>query len=181
MSSKKEPTAEEKHLWQQMNVDTKKFRPDDVTEDNIPKEGVQIGNAGQQEKAEDVFAAIEVKTKIALPPLQIGKCEGLDKRTAERMAAGKLSIDARLDLHGYRLQEAYLQLLQFIERCYARGARNLLIITGKGKIEGSGVIRENTPNWLNEPQIREKIIAVTYADRKNGGEGALFVLLRRKQ
>lgn len=179
MSDDKGLTDEEKRLWQQINADTKKFCPDEATklQERAEPEKEDIG---QQYKKEDGYVSAKVTTKPSLPPLQIGKCEGLDKRTAQRMAAGKLPIDAQLDLHGYKLQEAYEHLLYFIEKCSARGARNLLIITGKGKIEGSGVIRENTPNWLNEPQIREKIIAVTYADRKNGGEGALFVLLRRK-
>ena len=44
---------------------------------------------------------------------------------------------------------------------------------------GSGVLREAVPRWLNEPPLRPRIIAFTQAQPKDGGHGALYVLLKR--
>ena len=54
-------------------------------------------------------------------------------------------------------------------------------ITGKGGREGTGVIRAQVPRWLNEPRLRPLILAFEYAQPKDGGMGALYILLRRRR
>ena len=63
------------------------------------------------------------------------------------------------------------------------GKRCVLVITGKGlKSDGSiGVLRENIPDWLNERRNRGLIIAFSHAVQKDGGEGAFYVMLKRKR
>ena len=112
-----------------------------------------------------------------------GRAPGLDKRTRTRMRRGQIAIEAQLDLHGMTQSEAHQKLTQFIQNSYANGRRSILVITGKGRGSDSsrGVLRNAVPQWLNQPSLTEFIKAFDYASRPDGGEGALYVLLRRRK
>ena len=104
----------------------------------------------------------------------------LDRRTDDRLCRGRLSIQARLDLHGMTQAEAHSALDGFVRRSQATGRRAILIITGKGAVSaGGGVLRRAVPRWLHEPPLRELVLAIREAQPKDGGEGALYVLLRK--
>lgn len=113
--------------------------------------------------------------------LASGDYSGLDRRTADRFRRGKLPIDARLDLHGLYQDAAHHALNDFILSCAAAGKRKVLVITGRGSREGSGVLRERLPQWLNQPPCREHVVSFTTARPQHGRDGAFYVLLRRKR
>lgn len=114
--------------------------------------------------------------------LSHGSSAGLDRRNAERLRRGKMVIEATLDLHGMTQAQAHGALSRFIQRSEAAGRRCVLVITGKGIAkESGGVLRNQVPNWLNEPGNRERIIAFNYAQQGHGGTGALYVLLKRRR
>ncbi len=123
----------------------------------------------------------QAPAKPPLPALLPGVTAGIDKRTAQRLGRGQLAIEARLDLHGLTQDEAHARLAGFIRRSVAAGKRCVLIITGKGyKPTGeTGVLRQAVPRWLNEAALRRDIVALRHAQPQDGGEGALYVLLRR--
>ncbi len=122
----------------------------------------------------------------------------LDRREQRRLAAGRIAIEARLDLHGHRRHEAYEELQAFILRSRARGLRHVLVITGKGSRsprEGEdmggggeagfsspvrGVLRQQVPQWLSGPTLCNYIVGFEQAHPRHGGEGALYVRLRRR-
>jgi len=74
-----------------------------------------------------------------------------------------------------RAQEA---VCEFVRRAYQDGMRAVLIITGKGTL-GDGILRRRAPDWLSDPGIRPMIAGFSLADRHHGGEGALYVALKR--
>ncbi|MBI3113456.1 MAG: Smr/MutS family protein [Rhodospirillales bacterium] len=117
----------------------------------------------------------------AEPPLEHGEAPGLDKRTRLRLRRGQVEIQGVIDLHGLTQVEAHRALVGFLEGAQAAGKRAVLVITGKGLSPGSGVLRAAVPRWLNEPALRSMIRAFSHAAPKDGGEGALYVLLRRKR
>lgn len=88
-------------------------------------------------------------------------------------------IGARLDMHGLDQDQARATLEGFIRRAYDDGHRAVLVITGKGKV-GHGVLKQRTPEWLAGAAVREMIAGVSTADQRHGGEGALYVALKRK-
>jgi DNA-nicking Smr family endonuclease len=112
---------------------------------------------------------------------------GLDKRSAERLRRGQLPIAARLDLHGMTQAEAHRALDAFIAQGVRRGRRCVLVITGKGVREDAwgreerGVLYSAVPRWLELPPNRGRILATARARPQHGGEGALYVLLRRQR
>jgi DNA-nicking Smr family endonuclease len=114
--------------------------------------------------------------------LSHGKSVGIDKRQAERFRRGKTPIEGKIDLHGRTQQEAHDDLHHFLARAHTSGKRMVLVITGKGiTASKSGVLKENVPRWLNEPSLRRHVLAFDYAEPQHGGEGALYVLLKRKK
>jgi DNA-nicking Smr family endonuclease len=110
---------------------------------------------------------------------------GLDRRQKQRLARGTETIDGRIDLHGKTQSEAHAALLGFLRRAQADGARFVLVITGKGGAAGPGspgergVLKRQVPMWLRLPEFRLHVHAVEDAHAAHGGEGALYVRLRR--
>lgn len=109
-------------------------------------------------------------------PAGPGTAAGVDRRTALRLKRGQLAIEARIDLHGLTQIEAHRGLDAFLDASRTTGRRCVLVITGK-----SGVLRGAVPQWLDQAPNRSRIIAFTPATPRDGGEGALYVLLRRKK
>jgi DNA-nicking Smr family endonuclease len=125
------------------------------------------------------FFASPPKAPAPLKPLSMGDLTPLDKSTAAKFRKGALKLEARLDLHGMRQDEASAALYAFIRRSYEAGRRCILVITGKGRKGEQGVLHQNVPRWLAMPGMRECIVAATYAQPKDGGEGALYLFIRR--
>jgi DNA-nicking Smr family endonuclease len=131
----------------------------------------------------------------ALPPLpaESGKPErqqaparggfaGIDRATAERLKRGLRPVEARLDLHGMTQPQAHRVLAEFIRTSFAAGRRCLLVITGCGLgAGGPGILKSAVPRWLDEGELRRRILAVMPAQPLHGGAGALYVLLRRQR
>jgi DNA-nicking Smr family endonuclease len=111
------------------------------------------------------------------PPLTM-----LDRRARQRIARGRVEIDARLDLHGMSLERARARLAHFLATAQTRGAGIVLVITGKGTFgaEGErGALRREVPQWLSLPEFRSLVIGFEEAAPRHGGAGALYVRIRR--
>lgn len=113
--------------------------------------------------------------------LESGALKDVDAATAKKLKSGQYSIDYTIDLHGHTQEEAFAMLYQLIPSAYAAGKRCLLVITGKGKPTGEGILRKQLSNWLNLEGLREYIVMFTAAAPKDGGSGAFYVLLRRRR
>lgn len=104
----------------------------------------------------------------------------IDHRTHTRIRRGRLEVSARLDLHGMRQDEAQRALVSFLRRAQAEGAKVAMVVTGKGlSREEGGVLRRVVPMWLQAPHLRDVVVGFSEAARHHGGEGALYVQIRR--
>jgi DNA-nicking Smr family endonuclease len=110
----------------------------------------------------------------------------LGRRLKQRVARGREQIDARLDLHGFTQAQAHTALLRFLRGAQTKGARIVLVVTGKGigKSAGAnerepGVLRRQVPMWLSLPEFRPLVVGFEEAHIGHGGQGALYVRLRR--
>lgn len=93
---------------------------------------------------------------------------------------GMLPIDARLDLHGLGAEQAQATLASFLRAMRARNERCVLVIHGKGDTTpGAGVLRGEMAAWLSQGKSREHVVAFVTARDDDGGEGAVYVALRR--
>lgn len=123
---------------------------------------------------------IKEETKTEKQPAKEKKAwkkEPLDLRVERNLSLGDVVIEGRLDLHGLTESEAHERLSVFIEAAFGRSKRLVLVITGKG---GEGVLRANMPRWCDVPPLDECVLAVRAAAPHHGGEGAYYVLLRKK-
>jgi DNA-nicking Smr family endonuclease len=181
-------TADEEALW------------DHVTKDVEPVRGkrqVPAAPAGHDRAMVRRLAAAKTPSDRPKPAPKAARSTPvpvpLDRRSARRIASGRAEIDASIDLHGMRQSEAHRTLSRFLSRCRADGCRTVLVITGKGgtqrKAPGPGdafgpgergVLKSNVPRWLAEPDLSAIVIGFTTAHARHGGDGALYVTLRRK-
>lgn len=112
-----------------------------------------------------------------------GSAPGLDRRTKLRLRRGQVMIEARLDLHGMTQDSAREALFRFLDRAYMSGKKTVLVVTGKGlRADGRiGVLRQAVPRWLNEQPARQWVHAFDHAAPRDGGEGALYIVMRRRR
>ena len=107
----------------------------------------------------------------------------MDARRHAALKRGKLAPEARIDLHGMTLAQAHGILTRFILDAAATGKRLVLVITGKGRGSGDGerigALRHQVPQWLNLPPLSARVLQVTRAHVRHGGEGAYYVYLSR--
>lgn len=116
------------------------------------------------------------------PPLELGYHPNVDGRTADRLKRGKLEIDGRIDLHGMTQARAHMALAAFLHRAWSEGRRCVLVITGKGSFSAEGgVLKRAVPHWLADAPLRPMVLAVQPAQPRDGGDGALYVLIKRRR
>ena len=106
----------------------------------------------------------------------------INKRMKLKLERGLIRPEIKLDLHGKTLSEAKKSLSQFIKSSINNNIRCILVITGKKKtLNGSsGLIRKNLPLWLKENELFNYILSHCYATKKDGDDGARYILLRKK-
>ncbi|UYO54137.1 Smr/MutS family protein [Rhodopseudomonas palustris] len=112
----------------------------------------------------------------APPPLAT-----LGRRERAHLSRGRKDIDARIDLHGMTQARAHHALLYFLQRASHDGLGFVLVITGKGKSGDTerGILRRQVPQWLALPEFRAYVVGFDEAHIGHGGEGALYVRVRR--
>jgi DNA-nicking Smr family endonuclease len=106
----------------------------------------------------------------------------LQRRERAQLSRGRKQIDARLDLHGMTQTRAHRELSSFLHRSHSAGFTFVLVITGKGKIgmeSERGVLRRQVPQWLALPEFRSLVVGFEQAHVGHGGEGALYIRIRR--
>ena len=133
------------------------------------------------------------KTAVAVPPVSLAPSAKqkppspplapLGRRERSHLAKGRRDIHGRLDLHGMTQERAHRALLNFLQHAQADGASFVLVITGKGRISAEGiergVLRRQVPHWLGQAEFRSLVVGFDVAAIGHGGEGALYVRIRR--
>ncbi len=112
----------------------------------------------------------------------------MDATIHRKMTRGKITPEARIDLHGMTLSEAHPELCRFILRAQSAGLRLVLVITGKGKPgqdtgpipQRLGALRHQVPQWLRASPLAPVVMQISEAHLKHGGAGAYYVYLRRR-
>jgi DNA-nicking Smr family endonuclease len=110
----------------------------------------------------------------------------IDRRLKQKLARGREAIDRSIDLHGLTQAQAHPALVRFLRSARAEGARLVLVITGKGGRSDDftadrGVLRRQVPLWLRSAELRDAVIGFDWAHAAHGGEGALYVRIRRRR
>ena len=103
----------------------------------------------------------------------------LQTRSDKKTRKGKIDIDQKIDLHDFTRDQAFPVLVRRLARAHERGARCVLVVTGKGA-NLEGVLRLSLPGWLMDARIRPIVASFAQAHIRHGGTGAFYVFLKRK-
>ena len=173
---------EERALWESV---AKQIKP--LRKRARPKTRVSGPDAGAAVAAPPVTAPVPPAkmargSKPDLPPTA-PPLAPLGRRERSQLSRGRKQIDARLDLHGMTQTRAHRALSGFLQRAHDDGLTFVLVITGKGRTTASeterGVLRRQVPQWLSLPEFRTLVVGFEEAHIGHGGEGALYVRIRR--
>jgi DNA-nicking Smr family endonuclease len=180
--SRRRLSEDERTLW---TVVTKTIAP---LKKRVAVDDEPAAPARSKFHAEPAPAPLKTRSKpVALPaytpappPTPAPSLVPLGRKLKKRVARGAEGIDGRLDLHGLTQAEAHHALLRFVRTGQERGARIVLVITGKGDGSGErGVLKRQVPMWLRLPEFRSHIVGFEAAAHGHGGEGALYVRIKR--
>ncbi|MEL6486455.1 MAG: Smr/MutS family protein [Pseudomonadota bacterium] len=148
-----------------------------------------------REKAKPVGVArpapVKPKSPKAPPvaaPARIADTQaGLDGHWERRFKSGRIEPDLTLDLHGHTLDSAHARITAGLDQARAMGARVVLVIAGRerpvdpaDRAHRRGAIRAKLLDWLAAGPHADHISAVRRAHRSHGGEGALYLILKRR-
>lgn len=181
-------SEEDARLWEQVAQRARplarRSRPATPEPDSAPVDWETPSPPAKARKAASTPPAPPVRRVPPLAPF--------DSKEARQIGGGRLEIDARVDLHGLRQRDAHRRLKAFLVAAQASGARRVLVITGKGKAgdrddapesfwrtNERGVLKRAVPQWLAGPEFRQWVVGFTAAGKRHGGEGALYVRLRK--
>ena len=172
---------EDNELWSQTMGDVSPINKKDI---EAPKEEQQRPKKKKFKENNFRPSARETYTPETLSSSE------LDRSTETKFKRGQMVIEGRIDLHGMTQNQAHDALLSFIPNAYHSGKRCVIVITGKGaKRTGdtslleqtTGVLRRRTPEWLSTPPLNSYVLKYHKAKPNHGGDGALYVLLRRNR
>jgi DNA-nicking Smr family endonuclease len=155
-----------------------------VTEEELELFLEAIGRRPHKPSAPTPVIVPVLPVKRRLPKQSPG---GIDGNTKRRLEKGDIDPSAKLDLHGMTESTAHGALLTFLHTAHRRGDRLVVIVTGKGPLEETapkarygGVLRRAVPRWLDEAPMASIIADKRWAHRRHGGEGALYIYLRKR-
>ena len=126
------------------------------------------------------------ESRSALAPRPLDSSGGLDSSWERKLRAARAEPDFTLDLHGHTLEAAHARLDRGLAQAKALDARLVLVVTGKPRPaehadrgERRGAIRAKILDWLAAGPHGRDIAAVRTAHRRHGGDGALYLVLKR--
>jgi DNA-nicking Smr family endonuclease len=176
MSRRRDVSEDEQALWRGFARSVNPLRRRQEADESPPVEEKRSTRAPDK----------DVRLRAEVPPAKTPSLAPLTRRLKQRVARGREPIEARIDLHGKTQSQAYAALLRFLERAQADGVKIALVVTGKGESRGDsdgpierGVLRRQVPIWLALPAFRPLVVGFEHAHGGHGGQGALYVQLRR--
>ena len=105
---------------------------------------------------------------------------GVQLKVIKRLRQGHISWEQGIDLHGFNIDTARDELSQFIRSSFHQQCHVVLVVHGKAYSQSGQqpLLKSYANDWLR--QLPE-VLAFCSAQAKDGGTGALYVLLRRKR
>ena len=178
---------EDKHLWKRVadTVTPNSKAKRKQLEREMEKLMQSSTHSDNSFKTHQVFKSIptavnNVPEPYRPPVPKVIKSHPIEDRVLKRLAKGRQQIDSRIDLHGMTQDRARFALLDFLQMAQRSDHRMVLVITGKGN-EGRGVLRQQVPNWFNLPEFLPYVNGVKQAHLSHGGDGALYVRVRKSE
>jgi DNA-nicking Smr family endonuclease len=174
---------DEEELWRAVKKTVTPLRPEKATPPSLLA-------AAEPAPERPLVQPSPVTVPAAPSKPSLPKLHPFGKRERQAVNRGRMAIDGRLDLHGYRQDEAHARLSGFLSHAQVMGWKVVLVITGKGRPGGDfqslhdherGVLRRVVPLWLSLPEFRRVVLGYEDAGPVHGGDGALYVRIRKRK
>lgn len=160
--------------WDEFITDKKKQK---TTQDEPEIPQPLVNEYSQNEKTKEHF-----KIHSSIASKLSGSVNSVDGKTLKKLAQGKIATESKIDLHGFYSDDAWGALMNFVNKSYIQGFRCILVVHGKGKGYGAkkdmGIIKSQVSGWLSS---NPNVLAYHTAIPRHGGNGALYVLLRKSK
>ena len=177
---KRDLSEEERALWESVAKQAKPLRKKPLRAEAPASDARDAARSAADKSAPGPKPLkITLAPKPEPPPLV-----PLGRRERSQLSRGRKEIEARLDLHGMTQARAHRALSNFLQRAHRDGFTFVLVITGKGRAgvdPERGVLRRQVPQWLGLPEFRSLVVGFEEAHIGHGGEGALYVRIRRSK
>lgn len=185
---------EEQALWRQLTQGIRAFRARPRPAQSSAPESARGAPSPPDEPDQPprrIKGRVPPPRPVPAPPPRVRvPVPVLDRGWERRIRAGQLQPDASIDLHGHTLASAHAALEGALTQAVAMGSRVLLVVTGKPRAggagersgwegKGRGAIRSEIGHWLDRSPLADRIASVRVAHPRHGGDGALYVILRR--
>lgn len=193
MSAPRGLTPQEAALWGKLASTVEPMRKDGILKPSHPAPILGGKTAAPLAKPKSgVPGSVRERPRMSGMPAPAtsppARNAGLDSHWERRLSRTSTDPDFTLDLHGHTLEQAYRRLDAGIMQAKAMGARLVLVVTGKprpvdaaDRAERRGAIRAKILDWLAAGQHASDIAAIRKAHRRHGGEGALYLVLKRRR
>lgn len=172
-------TREDRRLWARVGRTLDKARPERPEPATEPEPEAVSGPKPPPKFVKPLKPSVAAPGAPPTRQLPHAAPQELEPRRHRRLARERDPIEARIDLHGLSRFEAQDAFTAFVLSAYRRGFRAVLVVTGKGSRGTPGIIRSSVSDWVAHPPLRAVVSGIANAHRKHGGEGALYVTLRR--
>ncbi len=190
MSRRRNLSDEEHALWAGYARSIKPLEPVKIARKRLAGPGREARQEAHQEADQEANQETRISAQKAVrqepsPAAKSPPLAPFDRRLKQRVARGRDAIDARIDLHGMTQRQAHAALLRFLRQAQAANAKVALVVTGKGGGKGAselgerGVLRRQVPMWLTLPEFRHFVVGFDEAHVSHGGQGAIYVRMRR--
>jgi len=171
-------SADDEILWQEVTSGVQKLKTDTR---------VHTAKTLKKRASKEKTLTVPFDKNFSHTPSLNTKAD-IDKQTLKRFKKEEFGIEALLDLHGFTVDAAFSAVKRFIISSYNQNKRAVMIITGKGLphkeqdiYEAKGSLKKSVPLWLQSDELKNLILTFIHPSPKLGGEGALYILLRRNR
>ena len=177
---------DDKILWEKVTQSVRRMNPQPAFQIQKQRVSLKTGllktnRTARSQSAQTGQAKAKTSPDKTMPAdIRLGEMSGIDRTSARRMQRGQVPIEDRLDLHGLSREQAQKEVKSFIGSAVQKNFRHVLIITGKGR-DGNGILREKVPEWLKDAPLCYHLNAISYAQPRDGGKGALYIRLKRQR
>jgi len=171
-------SADDEILWQEVTSGVQKLKTDTR---------VHTAKTLKKRASKEKTLTVPFDKNFSHTPSLNTKAD-IDKQTLKRFKKEEFGIEALLDLHGFTVDAAFSAVKRFIISSYNQNKRAVMIITGKGLphkeqdiFAPKGSLKQSVPLWLQSDELKNMILTFIHPSPKLGGNGALYILLRRNR
>lgn len=176
----------EKNLWQKVTENVTPIDSNRVASPLVRK-SAYVSRMSHSPTIERFNSAPAAPINMHYPSLRDS-----DHNWHQKLRRGKVKPEGKVDLHGMSQDRAFATLNRYIGEAQRRGKRFILVVTGKGGLKSEkgemtysdynsnrGVLKTNVPRWLSQGELSSRIVSYHSANKDDGGDGALYVILKK--